>query len=108
MHLGDLGIEGREAFDEPPGGVRHNLYVCWQGSLGLANHLALRDHLRAHADVARDYGALKLELAARHADDIDAYIEAKTAFIVEVLRREQLSDAQRDAIARANRRPPPA
>src|SRR5688572_23931561 len=55
VHLGTLGVEGREAFRRPEGLPAHklpahNLYVCPQGSLGLQNHLAVRDHLRTHPE----------------------------------------------------------
>jgi len=58
-HLGDLGIDGREGLASPPGTPDHNLYVCPPDSLGLANHLALRDHLRRHPERAAEGGALK-------------------------------------------------
>jgi GrpB-like predicted nucleotidyltransferase (UPF0157 family) len=49
VHRGNLGIEGREAFANPPTGLpEHNLYVCPAGSVALGNHLAVRDYLRAH------------------------------------------------------------
>lgn len=43
--------------------------------------LLLRDWLRAHPDGAREYAALKQRLAARQWDSIEAYAEAKTAFL---------------------------
>lgn len=43
--------------------------------------MAFRDRLRADPTVAREYVALKRELAARHRDDRSAYTEAKTEFI---------------------------
>ena len=57
VHRGDLGIAGREAFDSPPvppASPAHNLYACAQDSLALANHLAVRDHLRMHPDAAKE------------------------------------------------------
>ena len=49
-----------------------------RNSLALANHLAVRDHLRAHPDVAHEYGELKKRLARQFTHDIDAYTEGKT------------------------------
>jgi GrpB-like predicted nucleotidyltransferase (UPF0157 family) len=46
-HLGDLGIEDREAFEHPRDLPRHNLYVCPEGTIGVVNQLAVRDYLRA-------------------------------------------------------------
>jgi len=95
-HRGDLGILLREAFRSPPGSRPHNLYVCPSHSPALANHLAFRDYLRGNAEVSREYGALKKELAKEFRDDIDGYIEGKTAFIVGILEKVGLT---RDAIA---------
>ncbi len=48
VHRGNLGIEGREAFQRPAHLPPHHLYVCVQDSVSLRNHLALRDYLRSH------------------------------------------------------------
>ncbi|WP_343745174.1 GrpB family protein [Chitinophaga sp.] len=92
---GDLGIPGREAFgrnaDTSPldgngtSWPAHNLYVCVEGCTSLKNHLQLRNYLRQHPDAARQYGTLKQELAAKHPNDIDSYVEGKTAFITAIL-----------------------
>lgn len=103
-HRGDLGIAGREAFAPPPGPPEHHLYVCPPDSPALANHLALRDRLRGHPDLAAAYGALKKRLAATFAHDIDGYVDGKTAFIVGVLRDAGFAEQDLGAIERANRR----
>ena len=74
-HIGDLGVKGREAFKRPPENILtdgtgrkwfgHHLYVCQTGSVGLRNHLALRDHLRAHPAKVVEYGNLKQDLAEK-------------------------------------------
>ena len=86
VHLGDLGIAGREAFRAPMQLPRHYLYVCPAGSPTLRAHLALRDALRHDPALAAAYGALKRELAVRYRDDRDAYAEGKSPFIRAVLR----------------------
>jgi GrpB-like predicted nucleotidyltransferase (UPF0157 family) len=48
LHEGDLGVPGREAFKRPPGSPPHHLYVCRVGGAALANHIAVRDYLRAY------------------------------------------------------------
>jgi GrpB-like predicted nucleotidyltransferase (UPF0157 family) len=53
--------------------------------------LAFRDALRADRGTARRYGALKLELATAHADDREAYTEAKATFVRDVLRQVALA-----------------
>jgi GrpB-like predicted nucleotidyltransferase (UPF0157 family) len=40
-----------------------------------------RDYLIAHPDIAREYGELKMRLAAEHRHDRFAYTKAKTDFI---------------------------
>jgi GrpB-like predicted nucleotidyltransferase (UPF0157 family) len=103
-HRGNLGIEDREAFDEPPDLPRHNLYVCPQGTIGVVNQVAVRDYLRAHADAARRYGELKKRLAAQFPDDVDSYVFGKTDFVLDVLRRAGLTEDQLASIERVNRR----
>lgn len=101
---GDLGIVDREAFYASPRfPFRQNLYLCRAGSLALANHLRLRDYLRSHPDQARRYGELKLELAARHPEDVAAYCEGKTELLGTLLRAAGLPPDDVAAIERANR-----
>ncbi|HSM57491.1 MAG TPA: GrpB family protein, partial [Candidatus Sulfomarinibacteraceae bacterium] len=107
VHRGDLGVAGREAFYSPPQLPAHHLYVCHVGSLGLRNHLAVRDYLRANPDAARQYGELKQKLAARHPDDIDAYLAGKTDFILNILRQSPFTAEQLAAIEGSNRSTPP-
>ena len=85
VHLGDLGIAGREAFRSAPGLPRHHLYVCAAGTAALQAHLTLRDALRADPQLAAAYGELKFALAERYRNDRDSYTEGKTAFITSVL-----------------------
>ncbi|MCY3506365.1 MAG: GrpB family protein [Chloroflexi bacterium] len=91
-HEGDGGISGREAFrrEVPADGSRqawptHHLYVCPRDSEELGRHLRFRDYLRSHPEAAARYEALKRDLAHRYANDIDAYIEGKSAFVERIL-----------------------
>ncbi len=85
VHEGDLGITGRHAFKAPDSAPAHHLYVCAQNNAELQRHLAFRDYLRTHPEVAQAYGALKREAAARVGNDRVAYTEAKRDFIEQVL-----------------------
>jgi GrpB-like predicted nucleotidyltransferase (UPF0157 family) len=105
QHLGDRGVPQREAFRRPPGSAVHHLYLCPSTSPALANHLAIRDHLRANPPAARAYGALKKRLAIDFAHDVDGYVEAKTAFLVAILRQRGFHDDVLSEIERINRRP---
>ncbi len=50
-------------------------------------HLMFRNYLRTHPETAREYGRLKDHLAERFRSDREAYTDAKTDFISEVVRR---------------------
>ena len=102
MHRGNLGIEGREAFQAPPHHIKHHLYVCLQGNAAVRNHLNLRDHLRKNPEARDEYGALKRQLATT-VESISDYIEGKSAFILGVLAQYALNQNELEAIASANR-----
>jgi GrpB-like predicted nucleotidyltransferase (UPF0157 family) len=51
--------------------------------------LLFRDYLVQHADVAKAYEALKLQLAAAYPNDRIAYTRGKTEFISRVTRLAQ-------------------
>ena len=104
-HRGDLGIPGREAFARPADTPAHNLYLCAPDNTALANHRAVRDHLRANPTEARAYGELKKRLAREHADDMEGYVEAKSGFILDILQRSGFSADDLTTIERINRKP---
>lgn len=103
VHRGNLGVPDREAFRGPPALPRHHLYLSTAGSLSLRNHIGFRDYLRTHPDAARDYTELKLTLATKFADDADSYVVAKTDFIVGVLGKIGIGEAELDAVRHSNR-----
>jgi GrpB-like predicted nucleotidyltransferase (UPF0157 family) len=86
VHQGDLGLPGRESLRWPSGEERHHLYVCTADTPALRDHIVFRDHLRAHPDVARAYGALKRALVAQGTPDREAYQAGKAEFIDTVTR----------------------
>ena len=102
VHRGNLGVEGRVAFRFPPGSWAHHLYVCREGSLGLRNHLAVRDYLRANPQVALAYGELKRKLADEYPDDIDRYMDGKTEFLLQVLRNSGFTPGEVKQVATVN------
>ena len=103
-HLGNRGIEDREAFRHPEGWLAHHLYVCPQGSLAVQNHLAVRDYLRTHPETAQEYGELKKRLAQEFPNDIESYVDGKTNLVLEVLREQGIATEQLVAIEQANRK----
>lgn len=89
VHQGDLGIEGREAFQRVVDDefMKYHLYVCPKDGKGYLEHIAFRDYLRSDTAACQDYETLKLNLAEQHRHDIDAYCEGKTAFVTSILKK---------------------
>ena len=104
-HRGQMGVEGREAFDSPSELPSHHLYVCLRGSIGLSNHLIIREYLLANPEVAIEYGSLKKVLAKRFSEDRSAYLDGKTDFLVGILSRSGMSQVQLQAVEQSNRKP---
>jgi GrpB-like predicted nucleotidyltransferase (UPF0157 family) len=93
VHEGDLGVPGREAFRAPDVHPKHHLYLCVEGSAALANHLRVRDALRADPVLAREYVRLKLRLAHQSGSDMSQYTLGKAAFLNSILRMSVSSDS---------------
>jgi GrpB-like predicted nucleotidyltransferase (UPF0157 family) len=68
-------------------GPYHHLSVVVDGSPACRDHLDLRDHLRTHPDDAARYAARKREVAYLLQHDREAYVEAKSSIIQEILDR---------------------
>jgi len=70
--------------------------------VALSNHLAVRDALRADAVLRRRYAERKRLLAAT-TDDIDVYVEGKSALIQEIVAAAGFTPDEGAAIEDANR-----
>jgi len=83
---GEFGIPGRRYFyrDDSFGIRTHQIHAFQRGSPHVGRHLAFRDFLRVHADVAASYSDLKRRLADAHPHDIEAYMDGKDGFIKDV------------------------
>lgn len=70
-------------FFRPPDGRPRSshVHVCEAGSAWERGHLAFRDYLRGHPDVAAEYEALKRRIAELFPHDSQGYAEAKDPFI---------------------------
>jgi len=88
--VGENGIPGRRYLRKGGDDRTHQVHVFGQGDRhNVERHLAVRDYLRRHPDVAADYGRLKSEIAIRFPEDIEGYAKAKDAF-VKAMEREAL------------------
>jgi GrpB-like predicted nucleotidyltransferase (UPF0157 family) len=84
VHRGEQEIPGRDFFRR--GDPRqYHVHLTRIGSTFWRDHLAFRDWLRTHPDVAAAYMALKTQLARQYPTDREAYIRGKTAFVESVL-----------------------
>ena len=105
VHQGELGIQGRHAFFQQENVSKLHLYVCLEGSLGLRNHLALRDYLRAHPSAVKEYSNLKKRLAQQYPNNIDCYVEGKTSFIAAILERCSFTPCELLNVVSSNKSP---
>ena len=87
--LGEFGIPGRRYFrrNNASGDRTHQIHAFENGSPQIKRHLAFRDFMIDNPNVAQEYGDLKRTLAAKHPDDIEAYMDGKGEFIKEIDRR---------------------
>ena len=84
---GDLGVVGREAFDQVPGEAMppHHLYLVVENNRAHLDHWLLRDIMREDPAARAAYAALKRRNAELAGGDIDFYIAAKARFVAEML-----------------------
>ena len=89
IHEGDLGIRDREAFrySDKPHLMTHHLYVCPRGSEELRRHIVFRNFLRSDPEAVRMYSQVKETAARLFPEDIDRYMEYKSACIRELYTR---------------------
>jgi len=85
-HKGAFGIPGRNYFRRGSPRSHHVHLVSWSSAFW-RDHLLFRDELRAYPELARDYEAVKRELANAYANDRERYTDAKGPFIKSVVRR---------------------
>ena len=89
---GEYGIAGRRYFrlDDATGRRTHQVHSFEVGSPNVIRHLAFRDYLLAHPDIAAEYGEIKQHLARENPHDMAAYIDGKDWFVKEHERRALL------------------
>ncbi|TCS93135.1 GrpB family protein [Hazenella coriacea] len=81
---GENGISGRRYFEK--GEIVHlaHVHVFQEGNEHIHRHLAFRDFLRSHPQVANDYGELKEILAQKYPYDITSYIAGKRKLVEDI------------------------
>jgi len=95
--MGEFGIPGRRYFrrDNADGQRTHQLHAFQFGSPDIRRHLAFRDFLRAHPELASEYAELKRKLADTNPNDMEAYMDGKDGFIKQIESRALAWEAGR-------------
>jgi GrpB-like predicted nucleotidyltransferase (UPF0157 family) len=62
-----------------------HIHVYEQEHEEFMDYVRFRDYLRTHPEDAELYGSLKLRLASEHAEDREAYQEAKAPFVARLV-----------------------
>lgn len=80
--MGEFGITGRRYFRKGGDNRTHQVHIFEQSNnKEIDRHLAVRDFLRTHPDIASKYGELKQKLAIRYPEDIEGYCDGKDGFV---------------------------
>lgn len=81
--MGEFGLPGRRYCRILTANGAHliHAHAYAHGNPAITRHLAFRDYLRTHPDVAAEYGQIKQTCAAQHADDRYAYGDCKARWI---------------------------
>jgi GrpB-like predicted nucleotidyltransferase (UPF0157 family) len=84
-HRGERGVPGRQFFcrGEPRA---YHVHLVEEGGPLWRDYVAFRNFLRAHAEAARQFADLKRVLAARFSQDREAYMNAKSSHVQDILR----------------------
>ena len=80
---GEFGIKGRRYFRKGGDSRTHQIHAFESGDHNVLRHLVFRDYLIAHENIAKEYGALKMQIAKKCNHDIDKYCDDKDPFIKE-------------------------
>jgi GrpB-like predicted nucleotidyltransferase (UPF0157 family) len=92
-HHGEHGISQRAYFTK--GEPRtHHIHAFAPGDANIERHLLFRDYLRRHPDDAERYVAVKRGLAESGLSG-NAYADAKSAFVAEIVARAREPEAAR-------------
>ncbi|MFC0228914.1 GrpB family protein [Serratia aquatilis] len=78
---GENGISGRRYFIKGGDSRTHHIHAFESGSIHITRHLAFRDYLRRHTDIAQQYAAIKFKAAESCDHDSAIYCQLKSEFI---------------------------
>ena len=81
--------EGRVSFNKgyTPDGYAEKVFHIHFHKTGDNDEIFFRDYLIAHPEVAKEYEILKLSLLPKYKNDRDGYTEAKSEFVLQIIKR---------------------
>lgn len=83
--MGEFGIRGRRYFRKGGDNRTHHIHAFQYDHIQeIERHLAFRDYLCQHPEIAKEYGELKDELAKKYPNDIESYGDGKDDFVKKV------------------------
>lgn len=83
--MGEYGIVGRRYFRKGGDNRTHHIHVFdVNNKVDIQRHLAFRDYLAAHNEVANEYGALKIDLARKYPNSIEKYCNGKEDLVIQI------------------------
>ena len=82
VYLGEFGIKGRRYLRKGGTNRTHQIHIFQKDDINnITRHLAFKEYLIKHEDVAKEYGELKEKLAKLYPYDIESYCDGKDEFI---------------------------
>lgn len=80
--MGEYGIPGRRFFRKGGDNRTHHVHIFEKSNEDdIQRHLAVRDYLTAHPEIAKEYGELKEKLAQQFPFDNVGYCDGKDAYM---------------------------
>jgi len=78
---GEFGIPNRRYFQKGGDNRSHHIHAFARGDFNVTRHIAFRDYLRDHLEVAKEYGQLKKDVAKTCDNDSGRYCDGKDSYI---------------------------
>ena len=87
-YLGEFGIKNRRYLRKDGDNRTHQIHIfSYLDEYNLTRHLAFKEYLLTHKDVAKEYEELKVKLASLYPNDIEKYCDGKDEFVKSVEER---------------------
>ena len=87
-YLGEFGIKNRRYLRKGGDNRTHQIHIfSYLDEYNLTRHLAFKEYLLTHKDVAKEYEELKVKLASLYPNDIEKYCDGKDEFVKSVEER---------------------